>query len=68
MAGRKRNPNQSKKIHPMLSEQFHTYLGQLVDVGYGNTPTDAARYLIERGIDDLIRSKTIRTIRRRKGR
>ena len=60
MAGRTRNPNESKKVHPVLSEQFRGYLDQLVDIGYGKTPTDAARYLIERGIDDLIRAGTIR--------
>jgi hypothetical protein len=48
-------------VQPVLSAQFRRYLDQLVNLGYGKTPTDAARYLIDRGIDDLIRSKTIRT-------
>jgi hypothetical protein len=30
-----------------------------MDLGYGNTPTEVARYLIQRGIDDLIRDGVI---------
>jgi hypothetical protein len=56
---RKPNANVSKKVQPVLSAQFRDYLDQLVDLGYGKTPTEAARYLIDRGIDDLIRAKTI---------
>jgi len=46
-------------VQPVLSAQFRRYLDQLVTLGYGKTPTDAARYLIDRSIDDLIRAKTI---------
>ena len=63
---RKQNANKSRKVQPVLSAQFRRYLDQLVKLGYGKTPTDAARYLIDRGIDDLIRSKTISTSRRRR--
>jgi hypothetical protein len=56
---RKPNANESKKVQPVLSAQFRRCLDQLVDLGYGKTPTEAARYLIDRGIDDLIRAKTI---------
>lgn len=56
---RKPNANKSKKVQPVLSAQFRLYLDQLVDLGYGKTPTDAARYLIDRGIDDLLRTRTI---------
>ena len=56
---RKPNANKSRKVQPVLSAQFRRYLDQLVDLGYGKTPTEAAQYLIDRGIDDLIRSKTI---------
>jgi hypothetical protein len=56
---RKRNANESKKVQPVLSAQFRRYLDQLVDLGYGKTPTDAARYLIDRGIDELLRTKII---------
>jgi hypothetical protein len=65
---RKPNANKSRKVQPVLSAQFRRYLDQLVDLGYGKTPTDAARYLIDRGIDDMIRAKTIRTNRGRKRR
>jgi hypothetical protein len=65
---RKPNANKSRKVQPVLSAQFRRYLDQLVDLGYGKTPTDAARYLIDRGIDDMIRAKTIRTSRTRKRR
>jgi hypothetical protein len=56
---RKPNPNQSSKVQPVLSAQFRRYLDQLVILGYGKTPTEAARYLIDRGIDELLRTKTI---------
>jgi hypothetical protein len=56
---RKPNQNVSKKVQPVVSAQFRRYLDQLVNLGYGKTPTEAARYLIERGIDDLIRAGTI---------
>jgi hypothetical protein len=56
---RKDNPNKSRKVQPVLSAQFRRYLDDLVDLGYANTPTEVARYLIDRGIDDLIRAKTI---------
>lgn len=39
--------------------QFRRYLDQLTDLGYGKTPTDTARYLIDRGIDELIRARII---------
>lgn len=56
---RKTNPNASKKVQPTLSAQFRHYLDQMVELGYGKTPTEAAQYLIERGIDDLVRTGTI---------
>jgi hypothetical protein len=59
VVARKPNANESRKVQPVLSAQFRHYLDQLVDLGYAKTPTEVARYLIERGIDDLIRAKTI---------
>jgi hypothetical protein len=56
---RKPNANKSKKVQPVLSAQFRRYLDQLTHLGYGKTPTDTARYLIDRGIDDLIRARII---------
>jgi hypothetical protein len=56
---RKTNANQSRKVQPVLSAQFRRYLDDLVDLGYAKTPTEVARYLIDRGIDDLLRAKTI---------
>ncbi|MFI4959870.1 MAG: hypothetical protein ACHP82_00255 [Hyphomicrobiales bacterium] len=46
-------------MQPTLSVQFRHYLDQLVELGYGKTPTEAAQYLIDRGIDDLVRTRTI---------
>jgi hypothetical protein len=56
---RKFNVNESRKVQPVLSVQFRRHLDDLVDLGYAKTPTEVAQYLIERGIDDLIRTKTI---------
>jgi hypothetical protein len=68
---RKPNPSESKKVQPVLSAQFRRYLDQLVNIGYAKTATEAAQYLIERGIDDLIRTRTIgphyKPPRRRRG-
>jgi hypothetical protein len=56
---RKPNANKSLKVQPVLSAQFRRDLDDLRDLGYANTSTEVARYLIDRGIDDLIRAKTI---------
>jgi hypothetical protein len=49
----------SKKLHPVLTVQFHGYLADLVLMGHGPSASDAARYLIQRGLDDLLRAKVL---------
>jgi hypothetical protein len=50
------NHNDTTKVHPTISVQNMEHLKNLVGKGpYGNNPTAAALYLINRGIDDLIR-------------
>jgi hypothetical protein len=57
---RGKNRNETLKVHPTISAQTLGYLDQLVELGnYGNTPTAAAMYLIQRGIDDMLRAKLI---------
>lgn len=54
---RGKNRNKVRKVQPTISVQQMDYLEQLVDEGnYGNTPTAAALYLIQRGIDDMLRA------------
>lgn len=51
------------KVHPTISVQTADYLKQLVDLGaYGNNPTAVAAYLIQRGIDDLLRTQVLTKI------
>lgn len=54
---RGQNQNDTTKVQPTISTQTLRYLNRLVEIGaYGNTPTAVAAYLIQREIDDLIRS------------
>ena len=67
---RGKNRNETLKIQPTISEQTFKFLMQLVDIGnYGNTPTAVASYLIQRGIDDMLRAKLLdKTTKRSKRR
>lgn len=63
---RGKNRNKTLKVQPTISAQQMEYLEQLVDEGnYGNTPTAVALYLIQRGIDDMLRAKLIERGKRR---
>jgi hypothetical protein len=56
---RKASPG-SRKLHPLLTPQFHAYLKDLVRMGHGPTASDAARYLLQREFDDLLRAKLLK--------
>jgi hypothetical protein len=59
--GRKKNPEQTKKVEPRLPPKVFAKLHKLVEVGtYGSNPTEVARYLILREIDDLIRTGVLK--------
>jgi hypothetical protein len=63
---RGKNRNDTLKVHPTISTQTLSYLNQLVAIGnYGNTPTNAAGYLIQRGIDDMLRVKLLDKMKKR---
>lgn len=49
-----------QKIEPRLSKHHHACLRVLAKRGYGTNPTDVARYLITREIDDLKRSNVLK--------
>jgi hypothetical protein len=54
------NKNKTTKVHPTISLQMADFIDELLDLGtYGNTDAQVACYLIQRGIDDLIRAKVI---------
>lgn len=59
--GRPKNTQQTKKVEPGLPPDAHACLERLAEMGYGSTPTDVARYLILREIDDLKRSGVLKT-------
>jgi hypothetical protein len=51
-----RAPNKIKttKVHPSLSAPSISYLEELVGLGYGNSPTEVAAFLIRDGIDQRL--------------
>lgn len=59
MVGRPKNPNPSRKVEPRLPVDAYACLKELVKKGYGNSPTDVAKYLILREIDDLKRTRVL---------
>lgn len=49
------------KVHPVLSAEMHEILERLVKKGpYGTSKTQVAQYLIQRGVDDLVRAHVIK--------
>ena len=62
---RPKSQNETRKVHPTLSEQMLDFLDDLIAIGnYGNSRSEVARYLIQRGIDDLLRNNVLRPSRR----
>lgn len=62
MAGRPRNEEPTKKVEPRLSPKAYAQLQRLVEIGnYGSTPTEVAKYLIQRELDDLLRSGVLKS-------
>ncbi len=61
MAGRKKNPNPSRKVDPMIPAESYACLRFLAEKlnRYGSNPNEVARYLILREIDELTRSGVI---------
>jgi hypothetical protein len=48
-------------VEPRLPPELFSRLERLVEIGtYGSNPTEVARYLIVRGIDDLIRAGVLK--------
>jgi len=61
MVGRPKNELPSKKVEPRLPAKAYAQLESLVEIGtYGASPTDVARYLILRELDDLIRAGVLK--------
>jgi hypothetical protein len=61
MVGRPRNDEPTRKVEPRLPSLAYTQLESLVEIGtYGSNPTEVARYLIIRGLDDLLRSGVLK--------
>lgn len=59
--GRKAAENPPKSVDVKLPQVTYAALSQLVKAGYGQNPTDVARYLIQREVDDLRRSGVIKS-------
>jgi hypothetical protein len=61
VAGRPRNEEPTRKVEPRLHPKAFAQLEKLAEIGtYGSTATDVARYLITRGLDDLIRAGVLK--------
>ena len=58
--GRKPNENPPKKVDIAIAPATYAALQQLVKIGYGQTPTEVARYLIQREVDDLRRTGVVK--------
>jgi hypothetical protein len=56
---RRKNPAETVKVHPSMNPASHAHLEELVGFGYGNTATEVARYLIQKGLDELLQSGLI---------
>ena len=55
--GRPRHKNPGKKVEPTLPPEAYACLEKLAKMGrYGSDPTNVAKYLILREIDDLTRA------------
>jgi hypothetical protein len=58
---RKKLENPPKRIEIGLAVEVHDCLKTLSEIGgYGITPTEVARYLLQRGIDDLRRAGVLK--------
>jgi hypothetical protein len=54
---RERNATPSRKIEPTIPADAYACLQRLADMGrYGANPTEVARYLLIRALDDLTRA------------
>lgn len=61
MAGRPKSPNETVKVHPTVSTQIVDFFSDLIAIGtYGNSDAEVAAYLIQRGIDDLLRAGVLK--------
>jgi hypothetical protein len=61
MAGRPKNDEPTKKVEPRLHPKAFAQLKQLAQIGtYGSNATEVAKYLIQRGLDDLIRAGVLK--------
>jgi hypothetical protein len=54
---RPKNANPSRKVEPSLPADAYACLQRLARMGrFGSNPTEVAKYLLTRSIDDLTRS------------
>lgn len=59
--GRPRNDPPGRKVEPTLPADAYVCLERLTKIpGYGSTPTEVAKYLILREIDDLTRANVLK--------
>jgi hypothetical protein len=57
---RQRNATQSRKVEPTIPVPAYARLERLAKMGlYGANPSEVARYLIIRGLDDLTRDRVL---------
>jgi hypothetical protein len=60
--GRKKLEKPPKKLEIGLAVEVHALLLRLSKIGgYGTTPADVARYVLQRGIDDLRRAGVLKS-------
>lgn len=63
MRGRPKNQHPTRKVEPSLPAAAYACLETLAQLGpYGSNPTEVARYLILREIDDLTRHGVLKPL------
>jgi hypothetical protein len=60
--GRRPNAVKPRKVNPSLPAESYACLERLVGLGYGGNPTEVAKFLILREIDDLKRAGVLRSL------
>jgi hypothetical protein len=60
--GRRPNAVKPRKVNPSLPAESYACLERLVGLGYGGNPTEVAKFLILREVDDLKRAGVLKPI------
>lgn len=64
--GRPKNATETTRVSPTITVKTHEQLEFLAEIGmFGSNPSEVARYLITRALEELIRSNILPPPRKR---